>query len=117
MSYKNLLVIFIKILSKLRKIIFKVYREEILSKTICKEIEQIENINKKKIVKILDYGSGYNPILIKKILKEFKYKYKKTKFLIYCYDFYNKAELKKMNMNKDTKSFMKVLDFAFSNAK
>ena len=105
MSYKHLLIIFKKILSKFRKVIFKDYREEILSKTICKEIEQIENINKKKIVKILDYGSGYNPILIKKILKEFKYKYKKTKFLIYCYDFYNKAELKKMNMNKNIKFF------------
>ena len=91
------LIILKKILSRFRKAVFKDYREEILSKTICKEIKKIENINKKKVVKILDYGSGYNPILIKKILKKLKYKYKKTKFSAYCYDFYNKAELKKMN--------------------
>ena len=39
--------------------------------------------------------------------------------LLKTYDSLNSSNKKKMqmNMNKDTKSFMKVLDFAFSNAK
>ena len=68
-----------KNLFKFRNFIFKNYREEILSKTICTEIEKLEQLGKKKIIKIIDYGSGYNPIVIEKIIKNLNNKYKKTK--------------------------------------
>ena len=41
-----------KKLSKTRKFIFKNYTEHVLSKTICHEIEKLDEI-KKKIIKIL----------------------------------------------------------------
>ena len=42
-----------------------------------------------------------------------------TKILLKTYDSLNSSNRKKMqvNMNKDTKSFLKVLDFAFENVK
>ena len=49
---------------------------------------KIRKIQKKKLVKILDFGSGPNPVVINKIIKDLTYKYKNTKFLAYCYDFY-----------------------------
>ena len=64
-----------KKLFKTRKFIFGNYRELILIKTICSEIEKLEKIKKKKIVKILDFGSGHNPIVINKIIKKLTYKY------------------------------------------
>ena len=96
-----------KTLSKTRNFIFQNYREEVLSNIICKEVEKIVAINNKKRIKILDYGSGYNPILIKKIVRKLHSKYKKTKFSTYCYDYYNKKQLKKMNNNKNIK-FLKI---------
>ena len=95
----KILVIFKKFLSKSRKSIFKNYRENELSKTICYEIEKLEKLKRKKIIKILDFGSGHNPIVINKIIKNLTYKYRNTKFLAYCYDFYTKKELKIMNNN------------------
>ena len=92
-------------LSKFRKFIFGNYRELILSKTICREIEKLEKIKKKKIVKILDFGSGRNPFIIRKIIKDLSYKYKNTKFLACCYDFYTKKELGIMNNNSNIKFF------------
>ena len=93
--------IFKKALSKTRKFIFRNYREHILSKTICCEIERLEKLKRKKVVKILDFGSGLNPVVINKIMKKLTYKYKNTKFLAYCYDFYTAKELKNMNNNSN----------------
>ena len=59
----KILTIFKKNLSKSRKFIFGNYREHVLSKTICHEIEKLEKI-KKKIVKILDFNSNHNPGVI-----------------------------------------------------
>ena len=67
--YSKILVIFKKALSQSRKFIFKNYREQILSKIICHEIERLEKIKKKRIIKILDFGSGFNPGLINKIIE------------------------------------------------
>ena len=69
-----------------------------MSEVISKQIETMENLNRKKVVKILDYGSGFNPILIERIIDILSIKYKNTKFKAYCYDYYNK------NLNK------KILD-------
>ena len=44
----KILTIFKKKLSKTRKFIFGNYREHVLSKTICHEIEKLEKIKKKK---------------------------------------------------------------------
>ena len=100
-----------KNLFKFRNFIFKNYREEILSKTICTEIEKLEQLGKKKIIKIIDYGSGYNPIVIEKIIKNLNNKYKKTKFKAYCYDFYSKNELEELNINSNIK-FYNVKDLS-----
>ena len=95
--------IFKKSLSQLRKFIFRNYREHVLSKVICREIEKIEKIKKTKIIKILDFGSGYNPIVINQVIKTLSSKYKNTKFLAYCYDLYTDNDLKIMNNNSNIK--------------
>ena len=89
----------------LRNILLKDYREKILSEVICKQIESLQNLKKKKNLKILDYGSGYNPVLIKKIIGILSTKYKKTKFVAYCYDYYDKKEILLKNKDKKIKFF------------
>ena len=94
-----------KLLSKYRKFLFSDYRGHVLSSTICAEIEKLEKLKRKKVIKILDFGSGYDNIIINKIIKKLTYKYKKTKFLAYCYDFYTDKELKIMNINSNIKFY------------
>ena len=89
----------------LRNILLKDYREKILSEVISKQIESLENLKKKKNIKILDYGSGYKPVLIKKIIDILSLKYKKTKFVAYCYDYYDKKEILLKNKDKKIKFF------------
>jgi len=89
----------------LRNILLKDYREKILSEVISKQIESLENLKKKKNIKILDYGSGYSPVLIKKIIDILSLKYKKTKFVAYCYDYYDKKEILLKNKDKKIKFF------------
>ena len=96
---------FKKLLSKYRKFLFSNYRGHVLSATICGEIEKLEKLKRKKVIKILDFGSGYNPIIINEIVKKLTYKYKNTKFIAYCYDFYTARELKIMNTNPIIKFF------------
>jgi hypothetical protein len=102
-----------KILSRFRRFIFTDYREHMLSKTICHEIEKLEKIKKKKKIKILDFGSGYNPIVINEIIKTLSIKYRNTEFSAYCYDFYEKSELKIMNNNSNIK-FLNIKDLSNS---
>ena len=94
-----------KIFVVFRNLIFQNYREEVLGNVISCEISKLKIIKEKKTVKILDYGSGYNPILIKKIIKKLNLKYKKTKFKAFCYDFYNKKDLMQMNKSETIKFF------------
>ena len=96
---------FKELLSKYRKFLFGNYRGRVLSATICGEIEKLEKLKRKKIVKILDFGSGYNPIIINEIVKRLTYKYKNTKFIAYCYDFYTAKELKIMNIKSNIKFY------------
>ena len=63
--------IFRKLLSKFKESISQKYRREVLSNLISSEISKLEKIDKKKTIKLLDYGSGYRPILIKKITNGF----------------------------------------------
>ena len=66
------------------KYLFKVFRKIILGeqreiKLAYELAEIIKNYSKKSHIKILDYGSGYNPVLIKKVINELTLKHKKTK--------------------------------------
>ena len=96
---------FKELLSKYRKFLFGNYRGHILSATICGEIEKLEKLEKKRIVKILDFGSGYDPVIINEIVKKLTYKYKNTKFEAYCYDFYTTKELRIMNIKSNIKFY------------
>ena len=89
----------------LRNILLKDYREKILSEVISHQIESLEDLEKKKNIKILDYGSGYNPVLIKKVIGILSSKYKKTNFVAHCYDYYDKKEILLNNKNKKIKFF------------
>ena len=90
-------------------------REENLS-TLFSDIV-FENINKKNI-KIIDYGSGFQPIVSYKLHKKLKKKNISSKFL--CLDIYNNQELKKLNKSIffifrnifDLKTKNKKYDFA-----
>ena len=72
-------------------------------------VDQLRSVVKKKKEADIKFKSGtsvpIDPESAKTILKTF--------------DTLNSSNKKKMqdNMNKDTKSFLKILDFAFSNAK
>ena len=72
-------------------------------------VDQLRSVVKKKKEAEIKFKSGtsvpIDPESAKTILKTF--------------DTLNSSKKKKMqdNMNKDTKSFLKILDFAFSNAK
>ena len=103
--------------TKLRNILLKDFREEVLSKVICQQIEKIENIKNKKIIKILDYGSGYNPTLIKKIINKLSKKYTNTEFRVNCLDFYNNKQLDLMNNNKAGIKFFQIKKLKSINTK
>jgi len=90
---------------KFRNIILGDYREEVVSDIISKEISHLENLRSKKIIKIIDYGSGYNPVVIKKIIKKLSNKYKKKKFKAWCFDYYNQKQIALMNKQKNIKFF------------
>lgn len=100
-----------KQLSKLKEIISQKYRREVLSNLLSSEIYQLAKNNKKKTVTILDYGSGYNPILINQIIKKILIKSKKIKIKVYCFDDYSKDQLKKLN-NSSKFSFRNIADLS-----
>ena len=93
---------------RLRNILLKDFREEVLSKIISQQIEKTVHIKNKNVIKILDYGSGYNPTLINKIVNILSEKYKKTKFKASCYDFYNNKQIHLMNSNKNNVNFFHI---------
>ena len=94
---------FRSLLSRFKETISQNYRRKILCDTICFEIKKIENLNRRKKIKILDFGSGYNPILIKKIIGNLSHKYKYTNFNAHCYDNYTDKQLKIINKYKNIK--------------
>lgn len=93
--------IFRKSLSRFKEIVSQEFRRQVLCTVICNEISRLKKINKKRDIKILDYGSGFNPILIKKIINALTLKHKKTKFKAYCYDYYSTKQLKNLNTNQN----------------
>ena len=93
-----MLIKFFKIcLQKLRNFILGDFRSKKLSYLIVKKIIKY---NKKKFIKILDYGTGYQPKVVHLVYEKLVKKYKK-RILIDCYDFYSKTDLKKLNNFKN----------------
>lgn len=98
-----------KLLSQFKEIVSQNYRRKVLCDTICYEMVNLVDINECKEIKILDYGSGYNPILIRKIIEKLSNKYKSINFYAYCYDHYSDEQIKHININKNIK-FKKLED-------
>lgn len=93
--------IFRKFLSKFKEIISQKYRREVLSEVICDEVSKLINIKENNKIKFLDYGSGYNPVLIKSVINKLSNRYKESSFEAFCYDFYADDHLKLLNKNKN----------------
>ena len=103
------------LIKNLRYFFLRDSREEKLSTLFSNII--FENNNKKKI-KVIDYGSGFQPIVSYKLRKKLKKKKISSKFL--SLDIYNNQELKKLNKSNffifrniiDLKTTNKKYDFA-----
>ena len=89
-------------LSFFRSTTLRRYRVKVLTDVISDEIQKLP-IYKKKKIKILDYGSGYNPILIHELIKKLRLKNKKKIIHAYCFDLYEKKRIKFMNKNSNIK--------------
>ena len=86
---------FLKIL---RNIFVGDYRSKLLSEIIVKMI--LKYPVKSEVIRIMDYGSGFQPKFIHFVYKKLKHTYNKN-VIIYCYDVYNSQDLEKLNQNKD----------------
>ena len=116
---------FIKIfkifLQRLRNLVLGDFRSKRLSDLIVKKVLKY---NKKKRIRILDYGSGYQPQVVFFVYQDLVKKYKK-KIEFDCFDFYSKNDLTKLNKNKNKnikfrhinslKSYNKRYDFCLIN--
>jgi hypothetical protein len=86
---------FLKIL---RNIFVGDYRSKLLSEIVVKMIVKYSINN--EVIRIMDYGSGFQPKLIHFVYKKLKETYSK-KVIIYCFDVYSSQDLEKLNQNKD----------------
>ena len=100
-----------KILKNLRLILINNQREKKLAEYFCKII--LNNHNSKKI-KILDFGSGYEPKIAFYLLEKLNNSGKKV--FIDCYDFYKKKELIKLNNHKNI-NFINLKNLKFNKKK
>ena len=73
-------------LKKLNNITVGNYRAENLSEAIVKLIFKYSDKNKS--IKIMDYGSGFDPRVIYYVYKKLKNKHNKN-IKIHCFDIYN----------------------------
>ncbi len=92
------------VLKRIRQLLLSSQREKNLAKIISKQILLLEK-NKKKI-NILDYGSGYEPLVINLIYKNIKSKYKTVN--ISCCDYYTNNQVKKLNKKNKNIKFFKI---------
>lgn len=103
------------LIKNFRDFLLRDSREEKLSTLFSNII--FENNNKKKI-KVIDYGSGFQPIVSYKLRKKLKKKNISSKFL--SLDIYDNQELKKLNKSNffifrnisDLKTTNQMYDFA-----
>ena len=94
------------ILKNLRLAILSNQREKNLANIISKEILLLTK-NKSEI-NILDYGSGFEPLVINLIYKNIEKKYKKIN--ICCCDFYKNKEINLLNKKNKNIKFLKIND-------
>ena len=103
--YESLIGIFKIYLQKSRNFVLGDFRSKRLSNLIVKKIIKY---NKKKFIKILDYGAGYQPKVVYFVFKQLT-KIHKKKILIDCYDFYSTKEIKKLNnINNKSINFFNI---------
>tara|TARA_B110000285_G_C15060012_1_gene581831 strand:+ start:333 stop:1001 length:669 start_codon:yes stop_codon:yes gene_type:complete len=81
------------VISKLRNIVVGDFRSKHLSDLVVKKILKY---NKKRSIKIIDYGSGFQPHVIYFVYNKLTKIYKK-KVIVDCYDFYTFKQLSKLN--------------------
>ena len=84
-------------LHRLRNFVLGDFRSKRLSDLIVKKILKY---NKKKKIRILDYGSGYQPQVVFFVYQDLVKKYRK-KIEFDCFDFYSKNDLIKLNKKKN----------------
>jgi hypothetical protein len=89
--------IFKLFLQRLRNFVLGDFRSKRLSDLIVKKILKY---NKKKKIRILDYGSGYQPQVVFFVYQDLVKKYRK-KIEFDCFDFYSKNDLIKLNKKKN----------------
>ena len=85
-----------KLLKRLRDLVVGDFRSKILSDLI---VNKIIKYNKQKNIKILDYGSGFQPNVIYFVYNKLTKVYKK-KVVVDCYDFYTLKQLNELNKKK-----------------
>ncbi len=91
--------LFKNFLKFLRNLAVGDYRSKKLSSLI---FSIISKYNKKRTIKILDFGSGHQPRLIHFLREKLASKYKK-KIVIDCYDFYSNKEILYLNKHYKNK--------------
>ena len=92
-----------RVIKKLRDLAVGDFRSERLSDLLVKKILKY---NKKRSIKLIDYGSGFQPHVIYLVYNKLTKIYKK-KIIIDCYDFYNFKQLSKLN-KKSPINFHKI---------
>jgi len=94
-----------KFLGNFRKVILQNVREKVLAEEYFKIIK---NLKIKKNIKILDYGSGFEPEIILNLYTILKKKNFKPEII--CCDFYNFQQLSKLNNNTKKIKFVNLKD-------
>jgi len=98
-----------KLLKYFRLVLLSEFREKQLSRYIS---EEIKNLHKnRKNIKILDFGSGMNPVVIQRIYENIKMKYKDIQFHIDCYDFYSEKQILDLKNRFNSFNFYDLSDF------
>ena len=103
------------ILKYFRLILLSEFREKQLSKYISDEIKNLHKDNKS--IRILDFGSGMNPVVIQRIYEGIKLKYNDINFYVDCYDFYSEKQIQDLKNKFKLFNFYNLSDFDKSKKK
>ena len=92
------------LLKKIRLLLLSSQREKNLAKIISKQILLL--VKNKSKINILDYGSGFEPLVINLVYKNIKNKYKTIN--INCCDYYTNHQIKRLNKKNTKIKFFKI---------